>query len=173
MGLLMFQEYKVQTHLNEDEVWNRLCKNIGQSGAIKEYMFGSTPYYGSIRKPTFTASRIDPLIAFANPGGKKVLVVKGTVTKINNQCEIIFTISPSNVEKRAVVVMAWITGSILFMCIAGVFLGSLFKSQGTAILLGFLGSIISMIYLFRWLQFKLESITDRNFFCDLFEVPIE
>jgi hypothetical protein len=173
MSLLMFQEYRVQPHLSEDEVWNRLRKNIGQSGVIKEYMFGSTPYFGSIRKPIFTASRIDPLALMAKSNLRNQLVVQGCVIPKDNHCEIIFTISPRNVEKRAVVVMAWITGSILFLCIAGAIIGKLFNSPGTSILLGFLGLIISFFYLIRWLQFKLESITDRNFFCDLFEVQIE
>jgi hypothetical protein len=159
--------------LNSIEVINRLNKVIGQEGVVKEYMFGSTPYYGKIVDPHFSATRITATRLFSRGIRFDMPVINGKVQSEAAGSSIDFSISPGNIGKKGVIFYGRIIGLLVIICLAGFIWAAIASRPVEQVISLVIMGIILISYLIQWISFKIEAITYRNDFCKLFNVEIE
>jgi hypothetical protein len=170
MGFLPFEQHKVLSPLDANEVISRLNKVIGQEGVLKEYTFGSTPYYGKIIDPYFTASRIAAYRLLSRGLPFNMPVINGRVQPELTGCSIDFSISPANIGKKGAVLLAGIMGLMFIICLAA-FIWSAIESRSAGQIISLiLMGLFTFMYLIHWIIFKIEAITYRNYFYKIFEV---
>jgi hypothetical protein len=158
MSILMYEHHTLSTKLNFEECMLRLEKTIGQQGCIKEFIYGTTPYYGKIFERGIQSS---------------ATFVNGQILPGDNGCKIDFEISQNNSGRIPAMISSAVAGILLLACFIFFIEGSITANEADKSI-GFFGMVlIAILYLISWISFKIEAITCRNDFYELFGVEVE
>lgn len=173
MSLLLYERHSLSTKLSLDECLLRLEKTIGQQGCLKEYLFGTTPYYGMIIGSLFSASRIKPTRLLQRGVINNTAVISGRIIPGKNGCTVDFEIGLCDNGKIAAMVIGGMAGILFLACLFFFIIGSITANSGDKALSFFGMVLITLPYMIAWVPFKIEAITCRNDFYELFGVEVE
>ena len=165
MSLLLYEKHVLVTKLSDDEVLEKLAKYIGQQHFVKEFLFGSAPYFGQIAGNFFYASRFTKFQRRVMP------VMLGTIRSTLKGCEIDLLIGTDNCKKSTAVIYAVLFGIPLLVILAFMIWG-LIIGQDYSFLVFFL-ILVAGIYLAQWINFKIEAATYKFDFCQLLHGDID
>lgn len=166
MNLLPYERLKIRTMLSTKEAREKLDGVIELRRNAVWFEVNHKPYQGKVDDSQFEVVRV---IHYRNPF---VPIIKGDIQPETSGCSIHITMYPIGIFIAPAIIVLGFVGYHLFAAAGSLFSSALHGNlNDPSIVLG-LGMAFVLIYAIFIALFKFESMTAKEFFCELFQAEV-